>query len=54
MTKEEKELIRRYGIVMSRKSEFTYKGFRYDHLRDALNYAKSETNREASVEDPAD
>jgi hypothetical protein len=51
MTEEEKELIRRYGIVVSHKSEYTYKGFKYERLRDALNYATIEADRQHAAKD---
>ena len=40
MTEEEKELMKRYGITVEQKSVYTYKGNKYEHLKDALNYAK--------------
>ena len=40
MTEEEKELMNRYGITVEQKSVYTYKAYKYEHLKDALNYAK--------------
>jgi hypothetical protein len=40
MTEEEKELMNQYGITVEQKSVYTYKGYKYEHLKDALNYAK--------------
>lgn len=40
MTEEEKELMKRYGITVEPKSVYSYKGYKYEHLKDALNYAK--------------
>ena len=40
MTEEEKELMKRYDITVEQKSVYTYKGYKYEHLKDALNYAK--------------
>ncbi len=40
MTEEQKELMKRYGITVESKSVYFYKGYKYGHLKDALNYAK--------------
>jgi ribosome maturation protein Sdo1 len=40
MTEEEKEMMKRFGITVEQKSVYTYKGYKYEHLKDALNYAK--------------
>jgi hypothetical protein len=40
MTEEEKELMKRYDITVEQKSVYTYKDYKYDRLKDALNYAK--------------
>ena len=40
MTEEEKELMQRFGITVEQKSVYTYKGHKYERLKDALNYAK--------------
>jgi hypothetical protein len=40
MTEEEKGLMNRFGITVQQKSVYTYKGYKYEHLKDALNYAK--------------
>ena len=39
MTEEEKELMKRFGITVEQKSVYTNKGYKYEHLKDALNYA---------------
>jgi len=39
MTEEEKELMKRYGITVETKNVYSYKGYKYEHLKDALNYA---------------
>jgi hypothetical protein len=39
MTEEEKELMNRFGITVEQKSVHTYKGYKYEHLKDALNCA---------------
>jgi hypothetical protein len=41
MTEEEKELTNRYGITATDKTVYHYKGYKYDRLQDALNYAKT-------------
>lgn len=43
MTEEEKELMERYGITVKKKSVYSYKGYEYDRLDAALNYAKIDT-----------
>jgi len=40
MTEEEKELMKRYGITVETKNVYSYKGYKYEYLKDALNYAK--------------
>ncbi len=40
MPEEEKELMKRYGITVEPKSVYSYKGYKYEHLKDALNYTK--------------
>ena len=32
--------MKRYGITVEQKSVYTFKGYKYEHLKDALNYAK--------------
>lgn len=44
MSEEEKELMERYGIAVEQKSVYFYKGYKYEHLKDALNYAKIDTS----------
>jgi hypothetical protein len=39
MTPEEEVLLEKYGITAEPKIVYLYKGFRYDHFKDALNYA---------------
>lgn len=40
MTEEEKEMMKRFGITVEQKSVYTCKGYKYEQLKDALNYAK--------------
>jgi hypothetical protein len=43
MTEEEKELLmKRFGITVEQKSVYTYKSYKYERLKDAVNYAKIE------------
>jgi hypothetical protein len=43
MTEEEKDLAERYGIAVEHKSVYLYKGYKYERLEDALNYAKRDS-----------
>lgn len=45
MTKEEKELMKRFGITVEQKSVYAYDGHKYDQLKDAMNFAKIEAER---------
>jgi hypothetical protein len=46
MTKEEeKQQMDLYGITTEQKTVFHYRGYRYDHLTDALNYARIDSDR---------
>ena len=45
MTEEEKELMKHYGITLEQRSVYIYKGYKYAHLKDAVNYAKIEAER---------
>ena len=40
MSEEEKGLMNRYGITVEQKSMYTYKGYKYELLKEALNYAE--------------
>lgn len=40
MTEAEKELMKRFGITVEQRRVYTYKDYKYNHLKDALNYAK--------------
>jgi hypothetical protein len=40
MTEGEKALMKRFGITAEPKSVYSYKGYKHEHLKDALNYAK--------------
>ena len=50
MTEEEKEQVTRFGIEVKQKSVYTYNGYEYDRLSDALNYAKIEEERRQTTD----
>jgi hypothetical protein len=52
MTEEENELMKRYGITAEQKTVYHYMNFRYDHLNDALNYARIDQERTATEGKP--
>jgi hypothetical protein len=49
MTEEERELMKRYGITAEQKMVYTFKGYRYDQLKNAVKYAESEARRRATA-----
>lgn len=51
MTPEELLLMEQYEITEHQKSVFTYGAYKYDNLKDAVNYAKIERARAASSSD---
>ncbi|MFQ5602822.1 MAG: hypothetical protein ACE5HS_06095 [bacterium] len=42
VTDGSQEVMNKYGISVSVNNKYIYKGYRYDSLEDAVNYAKSE------------
>jgi hypothetical protein len=52
VTEEEKELASRCGITVEPKTVYHYKGYKYDRLQDALNFAK--TDRGAPIKSTED
>jgi hypothetical protein len=44
-TEEEREQMQKYGIVQREKTQYTYQGYVYDRLSDALAYARIDTER---------
>lgn len=48
MTEEESLQMQEYGITEHKKSVFTYGSYKYDNLKDAVNYAKIERVRAES------
>ncbi|MGR8949713.1 MAG: hypothetical protein ACU84Q_16850 [Gammaproteobacteria bacterium] len=51
MTHEESLLMKEYGITEHQKSVFTYGDYKYENLKDAVNYAKIERARAESASD---
>jgi hypothetical protein len=50
MTDEETRWMDHYGITSEQKNIFRFRGIAYDRLQDAINYAKTVTDRENSSE----
>ena len=48
MTDNEDKLINEYEIVREHKTIYTYKGYKYDKLEDAINFAKSNATKKNS------
>jgi hypothetical protein len=46
-TDEQREQMHKFGIVQSQKTQYTYKGYVYDRLSDALAYAQIDMERGA-------
>lgn len=53
MTEDEKELLRRYDITAEQRSMYLYKGYKYEHFRDAVNYARIEVERQRAPGEPS-
>ena len=51
MNEEEKKLVRLYGITLERKIVYRYQGYKYEHLSDALSYAKIDAERKTRAAD---
>jgi hypothetical protein len=47
-TDDEREQMAEYGILQSEKAQYTYQGYVYDRLADAVAYARIDTKRNAS------
>jgi hypothetical protein len=45
MTEADKKLMEEYEIFLTYTEVFTYKGFKYGSLKDALNYARLDKER---------
>ena len=51
MSEQDKALMAEYGITSTVKEVYSYKGYRYDRLSDALSYARIDARRsEETVE----
>lgn len=46
-TDEQRAQMQKFGIVQREKTQYTYQGYVYDRLKDALEYARIDTEREA-------
>ncbi len=53
MTEEEKKLLKRYDITVGQKSVYFYKGYEYEHFKDAVNYARIEFGRRHAPGEPS-
>ena len=42
MTNEEKRLMSQYGITQTKKTIFSYKHYKYENLKDAINFAEND------------
>jgi hypothetical protein len=45
MSEQDKTLMAEYGINSTVKTVYSYKGYRYDRLSDAISYARTDTRR---------
>ncbi len=50
MTEDEKKLMEQYGVTSERRTIFFYNGHQYAKLKDALNYAKIDLEREPKTQ----
>ena len=46
MTNEEKRLMSQYGITQTNKTIFSYKHYKYENLKDAINFAENDRKRQ--------
>ena len=46
MTHDDQALLEKYGITTELKTVYLYRGYRYDHLKDAINYARIDADKE--------
>ena len=46
MTEEERQTMAVHGITCETKTVFSYKGYTYDRLEDAVRYARIESRRD--------
>ena len=45
MSEQDKTLMAEYGITSTVKTVYSYKGYRYESLSDAISYARTDTRR---------
>jgi hypothetical protein len=46
-TEEQRAQMQEYGILQRQKTQYTYQGYVYDRLTDAVEYARIDGEREA-------
>ena len=51
MTEEEEKLMKRYGITSEQNTVYYYMGHKYERLKDALNYARIQTEVRVAASD---
>ena len=49
MTDDDEELMERYGITCEHNTVYYYMGYKYERLRDALNFAKNDSEARVKV-----
>jgi hypothetical protein len=52
MSEQDKTLMAEYSITSTVKTVYSYKGYRYDRLSDAISYARIDTRRSGEVVKP--
>ena len=52
MSEQDNTLMAEYGITSTVKTVYSYKGYRYDRLSDAISYARTETRRRGETAKP--
>lgn len=53
MTEEEQQLMEQYGITVEQKYVYTYGNYKYEHLEEAVNYARAQVNFEPESGTPS-
>ena len=48
MTEEDRKLMEQYGITWEQKTVYYYMGHKYEHLENALKYARIHTETRAA------
>jgi hypothetical protein len=52
MSEQDETLMAEYGITSTVKTVYSYKGYRYDRLSDALSYARTDTGSRGEAVKP--